>query len=186
MLIVDPKAELFEFSSAYLQEQGYEVHSTKPYSQGRSNAQRPLMYPDELLRLDNALEIVLFRGQNPLMLYKIIPDELPVFSRLKSVRVVDYIPEWREQEKENEKQAAKAEKAPPPEPVSFVTQLCDQPSLFDAAPTQEEQIPPIREDVPLAAEGHPTKLPGNLQRAGHSQYAFIPPTALKDNPHTDQ
>ena len=41
-------------------------NSTRPYSQGRSNAQRPLMYPDELLRLDNTREIVLLRGQNPL------------------------------------------------------------------------------------------------------------------------
>lgn len=162
-------------------------NTTKPYSQGRSNAQRPLMYPDELLRLDNAQEIVLFRGQNPLMLYKIIPDELPVFSRLKPVRVVDYIPEWREQEKVNAKQAAKTEKAPPPESVSFVTQLCDQPSLFDAAPAQEEYPRPMREDVSppatAAFDGEPPpKLPGNLQQLVYANvYKNVPPESLKES-----
>ena len=58
-------------------------NSTRPYSQSRSNTQRPLMLPDELLRLDNSQEIVLFRGHKPLQLYKITPEELPDFEKLQ-------------------------------------------------------------------------------------------------------
>ena len=68
-------------------------NSTRPYSQSRSNTQRPLMLPDELLRLDNSQEIVLFRGHKPLQLYKITPEELPDFEKLQPVRITDYIPE---------------------------------------------------------------------------------------------
>lgn len=151
-------------------------NTTKPYSQGRSNAQRPLMYPDELLRLDNSQEIVLFRGQNPLQLYKIIPEELPGFAELKPCRVVDYIPAWRTLEEEKQEQAAKAPKAPPPEPIHFATQLCDQPSLFDATPTQEEAPP-----APAPREDEPPKLPGNLQRLTYANvYENVSPESLKD------
>lgn len=84
------------------------LNSTRPYTQTRSNTQRPLMLPDEVLRLPNGQCIVLLRGQKPLLLYKIIPDELPMFRELEPVKIVDYVPEWRkkeEQEKERRKKA---------------------------------------------------------------------------------
>ena len=49
--------------------------STRPYSQTKSNTQRALMLPDEILRMDNRECLVLLRGEKPLRLYKIIPDE---------------------------------------------------------------------------------------------------------------
>lgn len=79
--------------------------STRPYSQTKSNTQRALMLPDEIMRMDNQESLVLLRGQKPLKLYKITPDEHPSFQRLHDVKVSDYTPEWRRQE-----ELAKAER----------------------------------------------------------------------------
>lgn len=59
--------------------------STRPYSQTKSNTQRALMLPDEIMRMDNQESLVLLRGQKPLKLYKITPDEHPSFQRLHDV-----------------------------------------------------------------------------------------------------
>ena len=72
--------------------------STRPYSQTKSNTQRALMLPDEILRMDNRECLVLLRGQKPLRLYKIIPDEHPSFGQLRDVRISDYFPHWRQEE----------------------------------------------------------------------------------------
>ena len=82
--------------------------STRPYSQTKSNTQRALMLPDEIMRMDNQESLVLLRGQKPLKLYKITPDEHPSFQRLHDVKVSDYTPEWRRQE-----ELAKAEREGP-------------------------------------------------------------------------
>ena len=97
--------------------------STRPYSQTRSNTQRALMQPDEVLRMDNKQCLVLLRGQKPMLLYKIIPDEFSAFQRLRPTPVGDHIPEWRTRlsvETMEEKRAARQEPSSPPgpEPVS--------------------------------------------------------------------
>ncbi len=74
------------------------LNSTRPYTQTRSSTQRALMLPDEVLRLPNDQCIVLLRGQKPLLLHKIIPDELPMFRELVPVKITDYVPEWRKKE----------------------------------------------------------------------------------------
>lgn len=74
--------------------------STRPYSQTRSNTQRDLMQPDEILRLDNKRCIALFRGYKPALLYKLTPEELPGYSDLQSCRVIDYVPHWKKVEDE--------------------------------------------------------------------------------------
>ena len=89
--------------------------STRPYSQTKSNTQRALMLPDEIMRMDNQESLVLLRGQKPLKLYKITPDEHPSFQRLHDVKVSDYTPEWRRQEelaKAERKARAKSRPAP--------------------------------------------------------------------------
>lgn len=89
--------------------------STRPYSQTKSNTQRALMLPDEIMRMDNQESLVLLRGQKPLKLYKITPDEHPGFQRLHDVRVSDYTPEWRRQEelaKAERKAQVKSQPAP--------------------------------------------------------------------------
>lgn len=90
--------------------------STRPYNQTKSNTQRALMLPDEILRMDNRECLVLLRGQKPLRLYKIIPDEHPSFGRLRDVRVSGYIPHWRqEEERPAPASATPKETAAPPE-----------------------------------------------------------------------
>lgn len=74
------------------------LNSTRPYTQTQGSTQRALMLPDEVLRLPNDQCIVLLRGQKPLLLHKIIPDELPMFRELVPVKIVDYVPEWRKKE----------------------------------------------------------------------------------------
>ena len=97
--------------------------STRPYSQTRSNTQRDLMLPDEILRLDRRQCIALFQGRKPALLYKLSPEELPGYDTLKSCKVIDYTPEWVRREEEKKKgvppvstPASQKEVPPPPSP----------------------------------------------------------------------
>ena len=74
--------------------------STRPYSQTRSNTQRDLMQPDEILRLEYDKCIALFQGHKPALLYKLTPEEIPGYGDLRSCRVIDYTPEWKRKEAE--------------------------------------------------------------------------------------
>ena len=71
------------------------LHSTRPYSQGKSSTGRPLMMPDEIRRLPDNESIVLVRGQKPLKLNKIIPDEHPKFNQLTYAKITEYVPVWQ-------------------------------------------------------------------------------------------
>ncbi len=71
--------------------------TTRPYSQTKSNTQRDLMLPDEILRLDRDRCIVLFQGHKPALLYKLAPENIPVYAKLKSRRIIDYTPQWKQQ-----------------------------------------------------------------------------------------
>lgn len=82
--------------------------------QTRSNSQRDLMQPDEITRLDRRQCIALFQGRKPALLYKLAPEELPGYGELKSCRVADYTPEWRQREEQKKAQAAKKEPPMPP------------------------------------------------------------------------
>ncbi len=97
--------------------------STRPYSQTRSNTQRDLMLPDEILRLDRRQCIALFQERKPALLYKLSPEELPGYDTLKSCKVIDYTPEWVRREEEKKKgvppvstPASQKEVPPPPSP----------------------------------------------------------------------
>ena len=65
------------------------------YRQTKSNSTRPLMYPEEVLQMDNRQCLVLIRGQKPLKGEKIIPDELAGYAKLRYTRVAEYVPAWR-------------------------------------------------------------------------------------------
>ena len=113
--------------------------STRPYTQTRSNTQRPLMMPDEILRMDNRESLVLIRGFKPLKLCKIIPEELPAFRELKITNMNEYIPEWRSVPPENKD--CKAEETAPPEK-----------SAFSESVTQPEATPPQKSDTDSSDE----------------------------------
>jgi len=72
--------------------------STRPYSQTKSNTQRDLMLPDEILRLDYAKCIAMFQGHKPALLYKLTPEEIPAYTKLRPCRVIDYVPAWKQEE----------------------------------------------------------------------------------------
>lgn len=72
------------------------------YRVTKSNNTRPLMYPEEILQMDNKECLLLIRGQKPLKAYKVIPDELSTYKELKYTRVTDYIPSWRKPQEETE------------------------------------------------------------------------------------
>ena len=85
------------------------------YRQTKSNNTRPLMYPEEILQMDNQECLVLIRGQKPLKGLKIIPDELSDYKRLRYSRVADYIPKWRKYEAEAEAEKEEPITENPPE-----------------------------------------------------------------------
>ena len=45
--------------------------------------------------MDNSECLILIRGQKPLKVMKIIPDELSAFNELKRIKITEYIPKWR-------------------------------------------------------------------------------------------
>ena len=102
--------------------------STRPYSQTRSNTQRDLMQPDEVLRLDRRKCIALFQGHKPALLYKLAPEEFPDYSKLKSCRVIDYVPKWKQREDEASTQK---------EPAAKPTPLVPEQQRAEAAPSPE-------------------------------------------------
>ena len=63
---------------------------SRPYSQTRSNTQRALMQPDEVLRLNNEKSIVMLRGQLPMLLYKVTPPEFADFKKLRTLSIAKY------------------------------------------------------------------------------------------------
>lgn len=59
---------------------------------------RPLLTPDEILRLDHRNAIVILRGQKPLLVEKMDYTKHPLSKEIKPVPITEYIPEWAEQE----------------------------------------------------------------------------------------
>lgn len=83
---------------------------SRPYSQTRSNTQRALMQPDEVLRLDNAKSIVMLRGQLPMLLYKVMPPEFADFKKLRTLSIAKYHGKTAEVEEEPRKTQTKQPK----------------------------------------------------------------------------
>lgn len=50
------------------------------FGEGKSEKERPLLYPDEVLRLDPSLQLLMVRGQNPMRLQKLNYLEMPELS----------------------------------------------------------------------------------------------------------
>ncbi len=100
------------------------------YRQTKSNTMRPLMYPEEVLQLDNRECLLLIRGQKPIKAFKIIPEEISAFSELEYTRICDYIPKWRREEET------------PPQPVQEVAEI-----IPDEPEKHEKDSEPIRVSV---------------------------------------
>jgi len=63
-----------------------------------SAQKRPLLTPDEILRLEHRNAIVILRGQKPLLVEKMDYTRHPLAKEIKPTPITDYIPEWAKQE----------------------------------------------------------------------------------------
>lgn len=68
--------------------------------QTRSNTQRALMQPDEILRLSPESASPCSTTK-PALLCKLAPEELPGYGELKPCKVIRYVPAWAKREKRN-------------------------------------------------------------------------------------
>lgn len=159
-------------------------NSTRPYSQTKSSTQRALMLPDEIMRMDNRECLVLLRGQKPLKLYKITPDEHPSFARLHDVKVSDYIPEWRRFEEAPKPAAPMSGQEVKTEPSPPVSQPAD---AAGDAPEQEMSDRPqpesgkiVRQEydyglLDVELDGLPSQPPDTEKRYGAFDLIETPP-----------
>ena len=115
------------------------------YRQNKTNSTRPLMYPEEVLQLDNKECLILIRGHKPLKAYKIIPDELSAFDELKFMRIADYIPKWRKEE----------EKAAKTKTTSSDPQVCTEIQEEFPGLKKEYTKQPIKNEPQAEPEEHP-------------------------------
>jgi len=63
-----------------------------------SAQKRPLLTPDEILRLEHRNAIVILRGQKPLLVEKMDYTRHPLAKEIKPTPITEYIPEWTKQE----------------------------------------------------------------------------------------
>lgn len=122
--------------------------STRSYSQTRSNTQRALMQPDEIVRLESGRCIALFNHYKPALLYKLTPEELPGYADLKPCRVIDYVPAWKRREKRaaRKKKADAAKKKPSKAPKQ--DDQAERKKKNASDPPEPEREPDIVYDLP--------------------------------------
>ena len=118
-------------------------NNIRPYSMTRSNTQRALMQPDEVLRLDNKQCIVLLRGQLPMLLYKITPQEFADYSKLRAVSIQDYPPDKPSTDSGEGTQSTKGEHEAASAPIATPSEQGDtsEPSAQNTSsePKKEER-----------------------------------------------
>ena len=98
----------------------------RPYMHRKSTTSRPLLMPDEVRRLPKNQAILLIRGEKPIKLYKVSPEEHPDYGKLHFVKATDHIPEWRLKEQK---------------PCPTVGQGRKQMSFYDKQNERAEYIP---------------------------------------------
>lgn len=149
--------------------------TTRPYSQSKSNTQRALMLPDEILRMDNRECLVLLRGQKPLKLYKIVPEEHPSFSQLREIRVSDHIPAWQQVAQAPQKAAESPPTAAPtvtaPPPVAAEPKAPAEPPNTPPAEGRPDWYPEL--DYAIATEETQTDQPA--ESPAESKYGALDP-----------
>ena len=146
------------------------------YRTTKANNTRPLMYPEEILQMDNRECLVLIRGQKPLKAYKIIPDEMSSYKELKYTRVTDYIPQWYELDRELEAKGVSRKGYQ----QNFVNNEVDETDVHDERPlTEYESIEPNfgsnakgKEDPKKDVDGKTKKPKKSKNEVSDSQIEF--------------
>lgn len=119
------------------------LHTTRPYTHGKTSTGRPLMMPDEVRRLPRDKAILLVRGAKPLLLTKITPEEHPSFRHLRTCKAIDYIPLWRKNEEQREKAGAPVAQSQT-EPPAYAMRFAAEPEDT----LSEEYIPDEQDTEP--------------------------------------
>ena len=73
------------------------------------------------------------------MLYKLAPEEFPDYGKLKSCRVIDYVPKWKQREDESAAQT-KEPAAEPTAPAPAQQQESEAPPEINPAEDLEYQV----------------------------------------------
>ncbi len=125
-----------------------QLHNIRPYTHNKISTGRPLMMPDEIRRLPKDKAILLVRGAKPLLLSKITPEEHPYFNKLRYCKAIDYIPMWRQKEKEKPADAPVAQSSVSPDPTYPVPLRMDEPNdrlseEYTPEPDELELNPPF-------------------------------------------
>ena len=102
---------------------------TPEYRETSGVGKRPVLTPDEVLRLPIDEALIIVRGMKPLKVNKYDYSVHPEYRKLKSCKASAYIPAWRkEAESRNKKKTSKPKSSPPlsedtpSTPPSFDTQ----------------------------------------------------------------
>lgn len=105
---------------------------TPEYRETSGVGKRPVLTPDEVLRLPIDEALIIVRGMKPLKVNKYDYSMHPEFGKLKSCKASAYIPAWRQKEAECKKKK-KASK-----PKSSPTPSKDTPSTPPSSDTQDD------------------------------------------------
>lgn len=104
------------------------------------------MQPDEVLRLDNKQCIVLLRGQLPMLLYKIAPQEFADYRKLRAVSIQDYPPDKPSTDSGESAQSTKVEHEAAPAPIATPAEQGDtpEPSAQDTSSEPPKEARPAQ------------------------------------------
>lgn len=105
------------------------LHSTRPYSQTRSNTKRNLMEPDEVMRLNRLQCLAIIRGEKPMLLYKLAPEEHYMEKDITPSPISEYIPVRRRGEQAAPRSGTEA--PPPPRRVPAPPPSPPEPEMFE-------------------------------------------------------
>ena len=89
---------------------------TPEYRETSGVGKRPVLTPDEVLRLPITQALVIIRGQKVLKVNKLDYSKHPESSKLRSCKASAHIPEWRSLEQEQPKPSAAQPKPQAPAP----------------------------------------------------------------------
>lgn len=153
------------------------------YSHSQSEGQRPLLYPDEVTMLDKRNCLALIGGYKPLMLYKIVPEDLPGYNELKVCLINQYTPRWSEFDKQRlakkteERPPCPAQEAAPEHPARIAGQQTQQTRFEDIWQMPESTVfhYELPKESPEPSPAAPAERLGNMRRyspkeikAGHT------------------
>lgn len=124
------------------------------------------MLPDEVEHMDKAQCLALISGCRPLMLYKMIPEELPGFESMELVKISDYAPHWKEKDAQYQKSAMLPRYyTPPAVPLSDLSKPLSPPAVKPSAADQLQMPAAAGETYHYELPQH--KIPASEERIGN-------------------